>query len=80
MYEALNSRWSNGIVEGYVNRLKMLKRQMYDRAGFVVGNESTGMKVSPGCGRASFALFLAALQRRSCQDFKCDKMHSATIH
>ena len=26
--------WSNGQVEGQVNRLKMLKRQMYGRAGF----------------------------------------------
>ena len=27
--EAISSRWSNGVVEGHVNRLKMLKRQMY---------------------------------------------------
>jgi transposase len=26
--------WSNGPVEGQVNRLKMIKRQMYGRAGF----------------------------------------------
>jgi transposase len=26
--------WSSGVVEGNVNRLKMLKRQMYGRAGF----------------------------------------------
>ncbi|HAX4366968.1 TPA: ISL3 family transposase [Escherichia coli] len=32
--EAISSRWSNGVVEGRVNRLKMLKRQMYGRAGF----------------------------------------------
>ena len=32
--EAVVSRWSNGIVEGHFNRLKMLKRQMYGRAGF----------------------------------------------
>lgn len=25
--------WSNGQVEGQINRLKMLKRQMYGRAG-----------------------------------------------
>ncbi|MBB9493060.1 transposase, partial [Escherichia coli] len=33
----ISSAWtlpSNGVVEGYVNRLKMLKRQMYGRAGF----------------------------------------------
>jgi transposase len=30
--EALRSRWSNGQVEGQINRLKMLKRQMYGRA------------------------------------------------
>ncbi|WP_227505168.1 transposase [Klebsiella aerogenes] len=33
IHEAIVSRWSNGVVEGYVNRLKMLKRQMYGRAG-----------------------------------------------
>jgi hypothetical protein len=30
---AVTTRWSNGPVEGQVNRLKMLKRQMYGRAG-----------------------------------------------
>jgi transposase len=28
--------WSNGLVEGQVNRLKLLKRQMYGRAGFAL--------------------------------------------
>ncbi len=32
--EAISRRWSNGVVEGHVNRLKMLKRQMYGRVGF----------------------------------------------
>lgn len=32
--EAITSKWSNGVVEGHVNRLKMLKRQMYGRTGF----------------------------------------------
>lgn len=32
--EAITSKWSNGVVEGHVNRLKMLKRQMYGRASF----------------------------------------------
>ncbi|MDK2030639.1 transposase, partial [Klebsiella pneumoniae] len=27
IHEAISSRWSNGVVEGHVNRLKMLKRQ-----------------------------------------------------
>ncbi|WP_405679505.1 transposase [Streptomyces sp. NBC_01511] len=26
--------WSSGAVEGHVNRIKMIKRQMYGRAGF----------------------------------------------
>ena len=26
--------WSNGAVEGHVNRIKSIKRQMYGRAGF----------------------------------------------
>jgi transposase len=30
----LSERWSNGPVEGHVNRLKVIKRQMYGRAGF----------------------------------------------
>jgi transposase len=28
--------WSNGPVEGHVNRLKTIKRQMYGQAGFVL--------------------------------------------
>jgi transposase len=31
---ALSESWSNGPVEGHINRLKTLKRQMYGRAGF----------------------------------------------
>ena len=31
---ALTYSWSNGPVEGQINRLKMIKRQMYGRAGF----------------------------------------------
>jgi transposase len=30
---AVTERWSNGPVEGQVNRLKTLKRQIYGRAG-----------------------------------------------
>ena len=30
---AVRERWSNGPVEGQINRLKMLRRQMYGRAG-----------------------------------------------
>jgi transposase len=30
---AVTKPWSNGPVEGHINRLKMLKRQMYGRAG-----------------------------------------------
>ncbi len=32
--EATESKWSNGQTEGQVNRLKLLKRQMYGRAKF----------------------------------------------
>jgi transposase len=31
---AMSMEWSNGQVEGQVNRLKLIKRQMYGRAGF----------------------------------------------
>jgi transposase len=33
---AVDTEWSNGQVEGQVNRLKTLKRQMYGRAGFTL--------------------------------------------
>jgi len=33
---AVEMDWSNGQVEGQINRLKMLKRQMYGRAGFAL--------------------------------------------
>jgi transposase len=33
---AVTETWSNGPVEGHVNRLKTIKRQMYGRAGFVL--------------------------------------------
>jgi transposase len=31
---ALTEPWSNGQVEGQINRLKAFKREMYGRAGF----------------------------------------------
>jgi transposase len=31
---AVETSWSTGQVEGQINRLKMIKRQMYGRAGF----------------------------------------------
>ena len=34
VYQGFISSWSNGPVEGQVNRLKNIKRQMYGRAGF----------------------------------------------
>ena len=33
---AVETCWSNGQVEGQINRLKTLKRQMYGRAGFTL--------------------------------------------
>jgi transposase len=32
--EAVRQRWSNGQVEGQINRLKLIKRLMYGRANF----------------------------------------------
>ena len=34
MLAALTEPWSSGQVEGQVNRLKVIKREMYGRAGF----------------------------------------------
>jgi transposase len=36
VHAAVTETWSNGPVEGHVNRLKTIKRQMYGRAGFVL--------------------------------------------
>lgn len=33
---ALSQPWSNGQTEGQINRLKLLKRQMYGRAGIAI--------------------------------------------
>ncbi|AOR29713.1 hypothetical protein BFF78_00135 [Streptomyces fodineus] len=32
----LTMPWNSGVVEGHVNRIKMLKRQMFGRAGFAL--------------------------------------------
>ena len=34
IYQAMTSKWSSGQVEGQVNRLKTIKRQMYGKASF----------------------------------------------
>lgn len=34
VFAALSLPWSNGQVEGQMNRLKLIKRQMYGHAGF----------------------------------------------
>lgn len=31
---SITTPWSNGSIEGHINRLKAIKRQMYGRAGF----------------------------------------------
>jgi len=36
VHAAVTETWSNGPVEGHVNRLKTIQRQMYGRAGFVL--------------------------------------------
>jgi transposase len=45
---AVTTRWSNGPVEGQVNRLKTIKRQMYGRAGFdlLSGSNKIGVGIT----------------------------------
>jgi transposase len=31
---SMTTPWSNGPIEGHINRLKAIKRQMFGRAGF----------------------------------------------
>ena len=33
---ALTLEWNNGMVEGHITRLKLVKRSMYGRAGFAL--------------------------------------------
>ncbi len=62
VHEAISSRWSNGVVEGDVNRLKMLKRQMYGRAGFELLRRRVMVlwlkRFHPSCGRLIFTSVL----------------------
>ncbi|MGA2705395.1 MAG: transposase [Isosphaeraceae bacterium] len=39
VHAAVTETWRNGPVEGHVNRLKTIKRQMYGRAGFMLLRE-----------------------------------------
>jgi transposase len=56
---ALQEKWSNGPVEGHVNRLKVIKRQMYGRAGLpllrarVIHGSGSGMAKNTAPPRAS---------------------------
>ena len=47
---AVGTRYNNGIVEGHVNRLKMIKRQMYGRASLA----SLRIRVLHGSKNAAF--------------------------
>jgi transposase len=44
---AVDTPWSTGQVEGQINRLKMIKRQMFGRAGF----ELLRARVLPLCAQ-----------------------------
>ena len=48
VHAALNLPWSNGQVEGQVNRLKNIKRQMYGRAGFELLRKRVLFRVRDG--------------------------------
>jgi hypothetical protein len=50
---AVTERWSNGPVEGQVNRLKTIKRQMYGRAGVELLRENPKPEEEPDIGKAT---------------------------
>jgi transposase len=50
---AVTTRWSNGPVEGQVNRLRMLKRQMYGRARRGTPPRATDSAASRPAARAT---------------------------
>ncbi|WP_406163641.1 hypothetical protein OG298_02565 [Streptomyces sp. NBC_01005] len=39
--------WNSGVVEGHVNRIKMLKRQMFGRAGFALLRKGVLLAIWP---------------------------------
>ncbi|MCG1042824.1 hypothetical protein KQH60_09865 [Mycetohabitans sp. B8] len=52
------TRYSNDLVEGHVNRLKFLKRQMYGLAGFQLFR--AGVLIGADGGKATSELLLTA--------------------
>lgn len=44
----LTRPWSSGAVEGHVNRIKMLKRQMFGRAGFALLRKASCSRIDRG--------------------------------
>ena len=42
MRAGLTERWSNGPVEGFVHKLKLIKRQGYGRASFPIEGQCAG--------------------------------------
>ena len=51
----LTLEWSNGVVEGHVNRLKCLKRTMYGRAKFDLLRQRVLFRPSPSQSRSFHA-------------------------
>ena len=54
MKAGLRLPWSNGPVEGQINRLKMLKRQMFGRAKLDLLSRRFLARRDPYCGSASY--------------------------
>jgi hypothetical protein len=67
---AVETDWSNGQVEGQVNRLQAIKRQMYGRAGFNLLRArirsrrcSCSLSSHQNCGRAHFYFALTCPEK-----------------
>jgi hypothetical protein len=52
--------WNSGPVEGHVNRIKMLKRQMFGRAGFALLRKTSPARamMNESCSRHDAGLLL----------------------
>ena len=68
---AVSKPWSNGPVEGHINRLKMLKRQMYGRAGIELLRARLLPEPAPGIHNAAPKLRQSRI--------KCSKWSQSTI-
>jgi hypothetical protein len=74
---ALRESWSNGPVEGHINRQKTLKRQMYGRAGFELLRARLLPMFSWLSAAPKLRKNLLVIKNRGCEVVRADSQISA---